>query len=74
MPLIGKWLVVTGFLLIIVGGLIWLGGGYLQWFGNLPGDIKIVRKDFRFYFPITTMILISLVLSLLLWVLRQLGQ
>ena len=72
MPEIGKLLVSVGLLLVVIGGLVWLGSGYFQWFGNLPGDIKIVREDFRFYFPITTMILISLVLSLLLWIIRQL--
>ena len=72
MPDIGKLLVSVGLLFVVIGGLVWLGGGYFQWFGNLPGDIKIVREDFRFYFPITTMILISLVLSLLLWIIRQL--
>lgn len=37
------------------------------WFGNLPGDIAIEKKNFKFYFPITTSILISLILTLLFW-------
>ena len=39
--------------------------------GRLPGDIVIERENFRFYFPITTSIIVSLVLSLLLWLLRR---
>ena len=44
------------------------GGGGL---GRLPGDIVIERENFRFYFPITTMVLISLVLSLVFWLFRK---
>ena len=71
MPQLGKLLVTAGLLLVVVGGIIWLLGGKFSWFGNLPGDIKIVRDNFSFYFPITTMILVSIVLSLLLWVIRK---
>lgn len=66
----GKILMVTGVVLTICGALIWLLGGKLSSFGNLPGDIKIVNENMRFYFPITTMILVSLILSGLLWVVR----
>lgn len=67
---IGKVLIVTGVVLTICGAFIWLLGGKLSWVGNLPGDIKIVNQNVRFYFPITTMILVSLILSGLLWVVR----
>lgn len=60
-----------GLVLILIGGVVWLVGGHFHWFGNLPGDIRIVRENFRFYFPITTMILLSVVLSLILWLARQ---
>ncbi len=43
----------------------------LNWFGNLPGDIKIEKDNFKFYFPITSMIIVSIVLTLLLKVLRR---
>lgn len=67
---LGKILMITGLVLTVCGGIIWLFGGKLSWFGNLPGDIKIVNDNVRFYFPITTMILVSLLLSGLLWVVR----
>lgn len=62
-------LVTLGVMLIVVGlawpWLIKLG------LGRLPGDIVIERENFRFYFPITTMILISLVLSVIFWLFRK---
>ena len=64
--------------LLIVAGLVLLGAGLLlvfashgaphvPWLGRLPGDIRIERPGFRFYAPLTTSIIISVVLSLLLW-------
>jgi hypothetical protein len=60
-----KNLVIIG-LLIAVIGLLWPWLGRLPW-GHLPGDIIIRREGFAFYFPITTMVLVSAVISLLLW-------
>lgn len=73
MPQIGKLLIVTGIVMIGLGSLIWLLGGNLQWFGNLPGDIKIVNDKFRLYIPITSMLLVSIFLSLVLWLVRKIG-
>lgn len=53
-------------LVLVVLGLVWLyAPGLLAWFGRLPGDVRIEREGFRFYFPLTSMLLVSLVLSLL---------
>jgi hypothetical protein len=62
-------LITVGLILVVVG-LVW---PWLQKFGigRLPGDIMIERDGFRFYFPITTMIIISVVLSLILWFIRK---
>ena len=61
-----KVLIYSGVLLIIAG-LIWhYIPGAFSWFGNLPGDIKYKSENTSFYFPITTMILISIALSVLL--------
>ena len=62
--------------LIIVGILILLAGLFWPWvsqlpLGRLPGDIVVNKPGFRFYFPITTMFLVSVVISLLLWLFRQ---
>lgn len=66
----GKWLVIGGIALVVIGLLVQTGA--LGWFGRLPGDIRIERPGTRFYFPITSMVIVSVVLSLLLNVLRRL--
>jgi hypothetical protein len=65
---IGKTLIIAGAVLIIIGGLIWLAGRFPQiGIGRLPGDILIKRDNFTFYFPLGTCIVISVVVSLLWW-------
>jgi hypothetical protein len=56
--------------LLVVAGLAWPWLAKLGLF-HLPGDIVIERENFRFYFPITSMVIISLVISLILWLLRK---
>ena len=66
----GKALIIAG--LAIAGlGLLWLLFGKPPFFGRLPGDIAIERPHFRFYFPLGTCLLISLLLSLLFWLFRR---
>ncbi|MCB2407969.1 DUF2905 domain-containing protein [Hymenobacter lucidus] len=73
-PQLGKFLVAAGLLLVALGAFLWLGGGsLLGWFGRLPGDIRIERPGFRLYAPLASMLLVSIVLSLLLWLWRRLG-
>ena len=69
-----KILLAAGALLIALGLLAWAFQGRLNWLGRLPGDIRIERENFRFYFPITTMILLSLGLSGLLWLVRWIWE
>jgi len=64
-----KALIVTG-LIVLAVGLLWPWLGKLP-LGRLPGDIVVDRENFRFYFPLTTMILLSVLLSLVLWLLRK---
>jgi len=72
MPQIGKILVIGGIVLAIAGLILWLAGDKLGWIGHLPGDIRVEKENVRFYFPITTMILLSVVVSVILWILRKL--
>jgi hypothetical protein len=65
----GTLLIALGVGLILVGLLIWSGS--LAWFGRLPGDIRIERETMRVYVPITSMVLVSVVLSLLLYLVRR---
>jgi len=66
----GKWIILIGIVLVGVGMLIYFFNDKLHWLGNLPGDIKIERGNFRFYFPITTMIIISLVINIIIRLFR----
>lgn len=67
---LGRMLMLLGGAVFLVGALLSLGGR-LPWLGRLPGDIIIEREHFRFYVPLATSILISLLLSLLAWLLRR---
>lgn len=67
-----KVLIGLGVVFILLGLLAWALQGRLNWIGRLPGDIAIERENFRFYFPITTMLLLSLLISLLLRLVRWL--
>jgi hypothetical protein len=51
-------------------GLVWILAPSIPWLGRLPGDIPIERENFRFYFPLVTCLLLSLVLSLVVWLVR----
>ena len=59
----GLVLITLGVVLVVLGLLAWLGA--LSWFGRLPGDIRIERPGFRFYAPIVSMLLVSLLLTAL---------
>jgi Protein of unknown function (DUF2905) len=64
-----RWLVAIGLVLVLVG-LLWPFLSKLG-LGRLPGDIVIERENFRFYFPIVTCLIVSLVLSFFLWLLNR---
>lgn len=65
----GTVLIVIGVGLILVGLLLWSGS--LSWFGRLPGDIRIERDTVRIYIPIVSMLLVSAVVSLVLYLIRR---
>jgi hypothetical protein len=66
----GKFLVVAGLLLAVIGALLWSGFGK-GWLGRLPGDIHYARGNFSFHFPIVTCLLASALLTLLFWLFRK---
>jgi len=67
---LGKILIYLGLMLIVIGVVFTLAGK-MPWLGRLPGDISIERDNFSFYFPLATSILISVILSLVLYFLRR---
>ena len=68
---LGKILVVVGLGLVALGLLLWLGGKMNLPLGRLPGEIRIDRANYKFYFPLTTCLLVSAVLTLIAWLLRK---
>lgn len=61
-----KWFIVLGVILLLVGAALQFAPWLFSWFGRLPGDINIKRESVSVFIPITSMILVSLVLTLLL--------
>lgn len=60
----GKFIILTGVVIVVVGVLVYFFHNRLNWFGRLPGDIRIEKENFKFYFPVVTMLLLSLLLTL----------
>ncbi len=67
---LGKFLVVCGLILAAVGVVLWSGIGK-GWLGKLPGDIHYAKGNFSFHFPLVTCLLLSLLLTLILWLFRK---
>ena len=65
----GPLLIALGVGLILIGLLFWSGS--MSWFGRLPGDIRIERESVRIYVPIVSMLLVSIVVSLVLYLVRR---
>lgn len=67
---LGRSLLLVGVVLMILGALFMFGGRIL-WLGHIPGDINIERRNFRFYFPISTCVIISVILIAIMWLLKR---
>lgn len=67
---LGKIVFIAGLIIAVIGLCLWFGFGR-GWLGRLPGDIRIEKENFSFYFPIVTCLLLSLALTLLLWLFRK---
>ncbi|HLZ15105.1 MAG TPA: DUF2905 domain-containing protein [Candidatus Saccharimonadales bacterium] len=67
---LGRSLVIVGLILAGIGLLLWSGIGK-GWLGRLPGDVHYSKGNFTFYFPIVTCIVLSLILSMILWLFRK---
>ena len=67
----GKYIIFIGIAVVVIGVLIYLLHDKFHWIGRLPGDIRIEKENFRFYFPIVTMIVFSLVLTLIINLIKK---
>ncbi|GAB4040252.1 DUF2905 domain-containing protein [Spirosoma gilvum] len=71
-PTIGKYIILIGAAIVMVGVVVYLFGDKLSWLGRLPGDIRIEGKNGGgFYFPIVTCIVVSVLLNLIIVLIRR---
>jgi hypothetical protein len=71
MQLIGKYLVIFGIFMLITGLILYFFSNYFSWLGRLPGDIRVEKDNFRLYFPITSMVLISIILTIVINLIKK---
>jgi uncharacterized protein YybS (DUF2232 family) len=67
---LGKSLVIIGLVIVALGAILWSGIGK-EWLGRLPGDIHYKKGNFSLHFPLVTCLLLSLLLTLVLWLIRR---
>ena len=68
---IGKYIIIAGIIILLIGIIVYFFGDKLGWFGRLPGDIRVDKENVKIFFPITTMIIISIVLTLLINLIKK---
>jgi hypothetical protein len=72
---LGKWIILFGLAIVVVGLVVWIAGKVGVPFGSLPGDLRVERPGFSFSFPVVTCIVISIVLTallnLIMWFFRR---
>jgi hypothetical protein len=66
-----RWLIIAGLVLVVVGLVLHYAPGVFGWFGRLPGDIRIESERGKFFFPITSMVIVSIVLTALFNLFRR---
>ena len=71
-PETGKYIMIIGGAIVLIGLVIYFFYDKLHWIGHLPGDIRVEKENFRFYFPITTMILISVLATIIFNIIKRL--
>lgn len=67
----GKYILIAGLLIVVAGIVIYFFHDHLKWIGKLPGDIRIEKENFRFYFPISTMIIFSFILTIIIAIIKK---
>ena len=67
----GKIIIIIGVIIVLAGVIVYFFHDKLNWIGRLPGDIRVEKENFRFYFPITTMIALSLLITLIAQIIKR---
>ena len=68
----GKYILFAGLIIVVAGIIIYFFHDYFKWIGKLPGDIRIEKENFRFYFPLATMIIFSLLITIIINIFKKL--
>jgi hypothetical protein len=69
----GKYIIIAGVLIVLLGVLIYFFHDKLNWIGRLPGDIRIEKENFKFYAPLASMLLLSIAFTVLIWLFRKIS-
>jgi hypothetical protein len=69
-----RWFIITGVILIVVGVLLYIAPWLFTWFGQLPGDISTEKENSKVFIPITSMIVISIILTIVINIVRYFGK
>ena len=67
----GKYVIAVGIIIVLIGTIIYFFGDKLSWIGRLPGDIRIEKENLKIHFPITTMLIISILLNVIIWLFKK---
>ena len=67
----GKYILIVGIVIVITGILVYFFHDNLKWIGKLPGDIRVERQNFRFYFPLATMIVLSVLVTIIINIFKR---
>jgi H+/Cl- antiporter ClcA len=67
----GRYIIFMGIAIIVIGALVYFLHDKLHWIGRLPGDIRVEKENFRFYFPIVTMLLFSLLITIIINLIKK---
>ena len=67
----GKYFIVAGVCIIVAGIFIYFFHDYFKWFGKLPGDVRIEKEKYKFYFPFISMIIISIAITIIINIIKR---
>lgn len=67
----GKYIIAAGLIIVIIGIILYFFGDKLTWIGQLPGDIRIEKENLKIFFPITTMLIASILLNVVIWLYKK---
>ena len=67
----GKWMIIGGGIIIVIGLILQFAPSLLKWFGHLPGDINIKKGNTRIFFPVSSLLLISIILTIIVNLIRH---